>query len=474
MLDACTKMPKNPLVYLDVSIGSRTGGRVTFELFADITPRTAENFRGLCTGEYGIGKNTKKRLSYEGCSIFRSVKGMMIQSGDFQFNNGDGGESVYGGTFNDEDFTRRHTQAGVLSMANKGRNSNGSQFFITLKRCPQLDGKHIAFGQVVEGMDVIRAISQVPTDLDSRPRVAITIVGSGEVDRKRKNQADPHLTLEKQIADLNEDAVPTSKSVNEAVKGRAILAGKQGGAPSSSAAVAPSTSMEDSLEAETGLAPARNERERKLFELRLRMNQGRAQNNKEVIEEQKRAADPDYARKKAEERFKKASDKEEGKDSGEAGGRPKLGDLSKEKQHLQDTEESCELREAKKRKKNKDAFGWDVFNQDSIARAHEKRVQHLSLDESAYNEQKARLAEDTSLFAGHGYQATDDQKDRLAEAITKMSENKKDFSRRRDHIVDEDCTYVNERNRLFNKKMQRYFGAYTEEIRQNLERGTAL
>lgn len=463
-------MPKNPVVFLDVSIGSRTGGRVIFELFADVTPRTAENFRGLCTGEYGIGRKTKKRLCYEGCTFFRSVKGLMIQGGDFQFNNGDGGESVYGGTFNDEDFVRRHTQAGVLSMANKGRNSNGSQFFVTLKRCPQLDGKHIAFGQVVEGMDVIRAIAQVPTDVDSKPRVPITIVGAGEIDRKNKNQADPTQKLGKDIAELNEQVAPTAKGVNEASKGRAILAGKLGGAPASASSAA-DLADGDGVLTDAGLAPARSERERKLFELRLKMNQGRTQNNKEVIEEQKRAADPDYARKKAEQRPTAAGEKPD-VDGGSSKAKP--GELPRGKEHLEDTQEFCELREQKKRKKNTDTFGWDVFNQESLARAHEKRLQHLTLDEEAYNEQKASLASSSAPFPGHGYQATDEQKDRLAEAMTNMLEKKRQFSRRRDHVADEDCTYVNERNRLFNKKMQRYFGAYTEEMRQNLERGTAL
>lgn len=467
-----TVMPKNPLVYLDVSIGSRTGGRVIFELFADVTPRTAENFRGLCTGEYGIGRKTKKRLSYEGCTFFRSVKNLMIQGGDFQFNNGDGGESVYGGTFNDEDFVRRHTQAGVLSMANKGRNTNGSQFFVTLKRCPQLDGKHIAFGQVVEGMDVIRAIAQVPTDVESKPRVPITIVGAGEIDRKSKNQADPTLKLSKGIADLNEEVAPTAKGVNEAAKGRAILAGKQGGAPASAhSVVIPAREDESAAEAEAGLAPARNERERKLFELRLKMNQGRTQNSKEVIEEQKRAADPNYARRKAEEKSKGGTAKEDVADSLS---KAKTGEYPLGKEHLGDTEEFCDIREQKKRKKNKDTFGWDVFNQDSLARAHEKRTQHLTLDEEAYNAQKASLDDSSAPFPGHGYQATDEQKERLADAMNNMFDKKRQFSRRRDHIADEDVTYVNERNRLFNKKMHRYFGAYTEEIRQNLERGTAL
>mmetsp|Transcript_87387 Transcript_87387/g.187417 ORF Transcript_87387/g.187417 Transcript_87387/m.187417 type:complete len:471 (-) Transcript_87387:82-1494(-) len=470
-------MPKNsnPRVYLDISIGGRGGGRIIFELFPDVTPRMVENFRGLCTGEYGVGRTTKKKLSYEGCSVFRSKKGSYIQSGDFQFNNGDGGESVYGGTFNDEDFTRRHTQAGVLSMANKGRNTNGSQFFITLKRAPMLDGRHIAFGQVVEGMDVVRAIAQVPTDRDEKPRVPVIIVGCGQVDRKASNGADPYAAMGKAISDLAQEVDPVPVA-NEAQKAKAILGGKQGGAAIPEDSAKGGAAASEAAEGEEGGAtrPPRNERERRLFELRLKMNAGRASNSKEVVEEQKREADPDYARKKGgEERERKAKrgqEKAEGQESAEKGMLPKG------KDYLMDTVETVELREAKKKKGNPDAFGWDVFNADSLYRAHDKKLKTMQFDEKRYNEQKAQLEEenDTSLFAGHGFQASEEAKDRLEAAMDKANAKKKEFSRRRDFIAEEDVTYVNERNRHFNRKMDRYFGAYTEETRQNLERGTAL
>jgi len=452
---------------------------VIFELFADLTPRTCENFRALCTGECGFGKKTKKKLSYDGCSFFRSSKGFMVQSGDFQFNNGDGGESIYGGAFNDEDFTRRHTQAGILSMANKGRNSNTSQFFVTLKRAPQLDARHVAFGQVIEGMDVIRAIAQVPTDLDERPRVPVKIVACGQVDRKTTKQDDPHLKVANQIAGLIEDEAPTK--VQEATKGKAILAGKPGGAVIDDSATKQSGAA-DEEEVEDGsaaLAPPRNERERRLHELRMRMNQARSTNSKEVVEEQKRHADPDYSKKKAEERTKRALEKEEnpdGKDDIDGGGkRGKAGDLPKSKAYMGDTQQIAEMKEAKKKKGNPDAFGWDVFNQDSLYRANEKRLNEVVFDEKGYQAQKEQLAvEDSSMFEGFGYKATDEQKDRLAAAMDKSQDKKKAYSRRRTYNPEEDCNYVNDRNRHFNKKMERFFGEYTTETRQNLERGTAL
>lgn len=463
---------KHPRVFLDVSIGTRTGGRIVFELFNDVTPRTAENFRGLCTGEYGTGKNTKKALNYTGCSFFRSVKGFHLQSGDLQFNNGDGGESIYGGSFNDEDTSRRHTQAGVLSMANKGRNSNTSQFFITLKKAPQLDGRHVAFGQVVAGMDVVRAMAAVPTDKDDKPRVPIHIVGCGEEGKSLVKKADATSDFAEQIAAMHEEVAPTK--VLESTKGKAILAGKTGGAPDTvSAGAARSAAGDDEEEYESGsaLAPPKNEREKKLRELRMRMNQCRVKNSKEVVEEQKRHADPEYARRQAEQKHREKMAKEDGDEDGK---QPNKGDLPEGKQHLGDTIEKCELKEAKKKRKNPDAFGWDVFNQDSLQRAHEKRLKTMEFDQEAYDRQKEALGGDTSMSAGFGFTASEDQKAKLQQAMDKSAEQKAKFSRRRMHVADEDVNYINEQNRHFNKKMERFFGEYTHETRQNLERGTAL
>jgi cyclophilin family peptidyl-prolyl cis-trans isomerase len=140
-------MPKNIRVFIDFTIGSKAAGRVVFELFADITPLTAENFRGLCTGEYGHGKTSGSRLHYLGNKIHRVIPDFMMQGGDITKQDGSGGDSIYSTKeFKDENFARRHAHAGVLSMANAGADTNSSQFFITLKECPHLDGKHVVFG----------------------------------------------------------------------------------------------------------------------------------------------------------------------------------------------------------------------------------------------------------------------------------------------------------------------------------------
>ncbi|XP_059201878.1 peptidyl-prolyl cis-trans isomerase D [Centropristis striata] len=158
--------PENPRVFFDVDIGGEGAGRIVFEVFADITPKTAENFRALCTGEKGTGKSTGKPLHFKGCPFHRIIKKFMIQGGDFSNQNGTGGESIYGEKFEDENFHYKHDRVGLLSMANAGPNTNGSQFFITTVPTPHLDGKHVVFGQVLKGMGVVKLLESIDTNED--------------------------------------------------------------------------------------------------------------------------------------------------------------------------------------------------------------------------------------------------------------------------------------------------------------------
>ncbi|PCH42605.1 hypothetical protein WOLCODRAFT_89912 [Wolfiporia cocos MD-104 SS10] len=171
-----------PRVFFDFSIDNAPAGRVIFELFSDSAPKTCENFRALCTGEKGLSPLSERPLYYRNSIIHRSINGFMIQGGDFTKRNGTGGESIYGGTFADEDLSRPLDSEGLLCMANKGPDTNGSQFFITLRDCPHLNGKHVVFGRVLRGYaEVIDKIADVPVDEKDRPRVPITIANCGEL-----------------------------------------------------------------------------------------------------------------------------------------------------------------------------------------------------------------------------------------------------------------------------------------------------
>jgi len=170
-------------------------GRIVFELYADIVPRTAENFRCLCTGERGRGRSGKS-LHFQGSNFHRIIPGFMCQGGDFTRGDGTGGESIYGGTFADENFNLRHAGPGVVSMANSGPNTNGSQFFVCTAAAPHLDGKHVVFGQVIDGIDVVRIMEACGT-ADGKPTQKVTIRDCGEFGHEGLLQPSPRVKRSK-------------------------------------------------------------------------------------------------------------------------------------------------------------------------------------------------------------------------------------------------------------------------------------
>lgn len=166
-------------VFFDVTIDGAPAGRIVIGLFGKVVPKTAENFRSLCTGESGTTEDGKP-LHYKGSIFHRIIPDFMIQGGDFTNGNGTGGASIYGRKFKDENFKLRHVGPGILSMANSGKDTNGSQFFITTKETSWLDNRHVVFGEVVEGFEVVKKIEAVGSP-SGTPAKRVVIVDSGEL-----------------------------------------------------------------------------------------------------------------------------------------------------------------------------------------------------------------------------------------------------------------------------------------------------
>ena len=392
----------NQKVYLDIIAGTTALGRIEIELFYDITPKTAENFRGLCTGEYGTGKIHKKKLTYKGSRIHKIVENQYIQGGDIIYGNGKGGESIYGEFFKDENFKRRHACAGLLSMGNIGRNTNSSQFIITLRPCPQLDDKHVVFGQVINGMEVVREIGKIPTDANERPRVKILIFDCGDYDTRRIHLRED--VFKETIQSILEDRARKEKvkllGPEEAEKYKKL---KQKSAfdieqeyPEEDTIKKKESEDDDSEEEEEedeideaeikkSISNIKNEKDKEDFMkqyylLKSKITEAKNLNNKAVIEENTNVQDVDKARKLKRQEWLQEREKTKKKLIEQGVPENKLYTL--ESIHRNELQKEQAMKKAKN-----ETFGWDVFNNEAYYRAHKKRLRDMPFDKELYEEQ---------------------------------------------------------------------------------------
>ncbi|KAK9811623.1 hypothetical protein WJX72_007182 [[Myrmecia] bisecta] len=215
----------NPRVFFEIEIGNEPVGRVVIELYVEVVPKTCENFRCLCTGDKGVGKSGKK-LWYKGSSFHRIIPQFMCQGGDFTAGNGTGGESIYGDTFPDENFQLKHDGAGVLSMANAGPNTNGSQFFLCTAPCSWLDNKHVVFGRVVEGMAVVKKMEATGSS-SGRTNQRVVIADCGELPSRRQILA--RMQKEKEdLAKLKQDPIAVNPDAESLQRLKALRGGVDG------------------------------------------------------------------------------------------------------------------------------------------------------------------------------------------------------------------------------------------------------
>ena len=517
---------------MDIVAGNTALGRIEIELFFDVTPQTCENFRGLCTGEYGDGHVYRKKLTYKGTKIFQVVDGKYMIGGDIVYNSGRGGESIYGEFFKDENFKRRHACGGLLSMNNFGRDKNNSQFIITIKACPQLDDKHVVFGHIVKGMEVIKEISKIPTDMNNRPKVKIFVFNCGDFDPIRTNfQGDifketideiirqrtekekikimgpeeiekykKELLLKKEKEEQEEDDIEENEeeksgnklnihgndlindiSINndddeeeeeedddDDDKGEEI---KKNKSDDENEKIDKKNKNKNKIEKKIeNTKKIDNNLLREYEETLLKINEAINLNTKEVnlnnyltTNRTNTNNDDNYIfinGKRTDNNWLKKT--EENKNILMAKGIPE------NKKYLLESINQCEKRkDYLNKKKKRELNGNDLFNSDAYYRAYKKRSKVLPFDKDLYDDEME------NGLSKHKIQ-NDIKKELLKNDMQQQIENRSKFSRRRKTLEEDEVDYINERNQKYNEKLHRFYGKESKEVKNNMERRTAL
>ncbi|KAI2504532.1 hypothetical protein MHU86_9937 [Fragilaria crotonensis] len=351
-------MPKT--AFLTIGLGSTKVGTLELELFNETVPKTVLNF------EHHLKKN------FKGCKFHRIIKGFMAQGGDFTNGDGTGGNSIYGKCFPDESFRHTHKGRGMLSMANSGPDTNGSQFFITFKPTPHLDGKHVVFGQVVSGEDVLRAMENVPTGSNNVPKIPVVVLDCGVREQVVEEEAITTEATDDNEIDLDGHDVEDNEDQ-------------------------PDHALEDAE------AEVKGSLKDRLRRLKMKMNQARQLNRQEVQREGERLGSEE-----------------------------------------------------------------DYYNPEGQHRHYERNIKSIPrrVDRSETDTFDPITVATTASDKAEGAK-------RLADELKRRIEKQK-MKRDRVEFEGEDVNYINKRNKHFNKKISRNYDNSTAEIRQNLERGTAL
>jgi len=461
---------KNPECFFDISIAGRPTGRIVIELFEDIVPKTVKNFIHLCLGDKGVHEESGKPLSYKGSPIHRVIKNFMLQGGDFTKGNGTGGCSIYGPTFEDENFKIKHSQPGLLSMANAGKDTNGSQFFITCAATPWLNGKHVVFGKVTDGMQIVRAIENMPTRTHDAPEFPVVIerCGTMELLRMIEKKIQEEMITQRGLDEGGEEEEAEAEPKEKAAKfDFDNLFNEVEIDDSSKKEEAPKQKPEENnihepiIPKEPDLSKM-SERQRRFYKLKKQQQAIKKQNRKAIKDEHTVFNVPMKAKGAGKSNWQERKAEKE-KELNES-----LRD--KEKPWLYESAMYAKQRNSKKRKRKGAAFGWDVFNQDTLYAAHEKRVKKLKT--GGQIAKRDELVDGQVLEVGHvpSEEARSDMIAELKQTIDRRSK----FKRRRRYYENESVTWINRRNEVFNRKVGRAFDKYAAEIRANLERGTAL